>query len=149
MHNVLVTGAAGFIGSHISQYLLNCGRRVIGFDNLNNYYDVALKKERLRKLGSNSRWHFIHGDIANSQSLAKVFFDYSISSVLHLAAQAGVRWSIENPEAYITSNLVGFANIAEACRRSRGVAWHYKRSPALTGTRYACPEGELRGCLPW
>jgi len=117
----LITGAAGFIGYFLSKRLLEQGCRVIGVDNLNNYYDVALKHARLEKLiktGSNGLFIFIKDDISNKDVVNAVFSKYKPSIVVNLAAQAGVRYSIANPEAYIQSNIIGFFNILEACRHS-------------------------------
>lgn len=113
---ILITGAAGFIGFHLSKRLLARGMQVIGFDNVNNYYDVNLKENRLDILRKYSNFQFIKGDLANKEELEEVFKNNSIDIVVNLAAQAGVRYSIENPEAYIQSNLVGFFNILEYCR---------------------------------
>ncbi|MBO8219541.1 NAD-dependent epimerase [Prochlorococcus marinus] len=118
--NVLVTGAAGFIGYHLSAKLINDGFTVIGFDNLNNYYDVNLKKARLEKLkkikDKENSFVFKKGDLINKDYLNSIFYEYKPSFVINLAAQAGVRYSIENPKAYIESNIVGFSNILECCR---------------------------------
>ena len=117
----LITGVAGFIGYFLSKRLLEQGCRVIGVDNLNNYYDVALKHARLEKLiktGSNGLFIFIKDDISNKDVVNAVFSKYKPSIVVNLAAQAGVRYSIANPEAYIQSNIIGFFNILEACRHS-------------------------------
>ena len=114
----IVTGAAGFIGHHVSLSLLSRGERVVGLDNLNNYYDVALKQARLSRLQSNPSFHFEQLDISREVELAAVFERYGpIQKVVHLAAQAGVRYSIENPMAYVQSNLVGQVVMLEQCRR--------------------------------
>lgn len=114
----LVTGAGGFIGFYLSKRLLDAGARVIGYDNMNNYYDVSLKEDRLKILVENGgdRFTFIRGNIADKDLVFKTFEDYKPDIVVNLAAQAGVRYSIENPAAYVESNLVGFFNILEACR---------------------------------
>lgn len=112
---VLVTGAAGFIGANLSKRLLECGMKVIGIDNINDYYDVALKEKRLKML-DNENFKFIKGDLADKNLLMSIFKDNSIDIVVNLAAQAGVRYSIENPEAYLQSNIVGFFNLLECCR---------------------------------
>lgn len=114
---VLVTGAAGFIGFHLTEYLLKSNYEVIGIDNLNDYYDVALKKDRLSVLNESSDFKFVYCDISNSEELISVFDKYKPFYVINLAAQAGVRYSITNPKAYVDSNLVGFMNVLEACRR--------------------------------
>lgn len=116
---VLVTGAAGFIGSGLCRRLLaDCDVKVVGIDNMNDYYDVGIKEERLRELTSCHRFSFIRGSIADRQLVDRVFAEYVPDVVVNLAAQAGVRYSITNPDAYIESNLIGFYNILEACRHS-------------------------------
>ena len=112
----LVTGAAGFIGFYLSKKLLEQGCRVVGIDNINDYYDVKLKVDRLDQLKSYDAFSFIQGDIADKEKVNDVFEAYKPDVVVNLAAQAGVRYSIENPDAYIQSNIVGFFNILEACR---------------------------------
>jgi len=112
----LVTGAAGFIGFHTSQYLLERGDSVIGIDNLNDYYDPSLKEARLLKLNDNNNFSFHKIDIIDKDAIDTVFKSESPDYVIHLAAQAGVRYSLENPYAYIDSNITGFMNILEACR---------------------------------
>ncbi len=116
---VLVTGAAGFIGFHLSQKLLATGHKVVGIDNLNDYYDVQLKKDRLSQLESLEGFKFFQIDIADNAGIAKVFQNDRIDYVVNLAAQAGVRYSLENPHAYISANLVGFTNILEQCRHHK------------------------------
>ena len=114
---IFVTGAAGFIGSNLVKRLLNDveGVTVIGIDNMNDYYDVSLKEYRLKTL-SDSSFQFIKGDIADKPTIDGIFEKYRPAVVVNLAAQAGVRYSIENPDAYIMSNMMGFYNILEACR---------------------------------
>ena len=112
----MITGAAGFIGYHLSKRLLDAGAKVIGFDVMNDYYDVALKEYRLSFLKEYEGFTFVKGDLADKEVLVKVFEDYKPDAVMNLAAQAGVRYSIENPDAYVQANLVGFANILECCR---------------------------------
>jgi UDP-glucuronate 4-epimerase len=115
---VLVTGAAGFIGFHLSQRLLARGDEVIGLDNLNNYYDVSLKKDRLAQLQEKSGFSFYQLDLADREGMAQLFAEQCFDIVVNLAAQAGVRYSLKNPHAYIDSNLVGFINVLEGCRHS-------------------------------
>ena len=112
----IVTGAAGFIGFYLSKSLLGLGCKVIGIDNLNDYYDVSLKEDRLSILKTNEKFTFVKCDIADKTNLEDVFNTYKPDIVVNLAAQAGVRYSIDNPEAYVKSNLVGFCNILECCR---------------------------------
>ncbi len=123
---ILVTGAAGFIGFYLSKRLIeqNPSITVVGFDSVNDYYDVSLKKERLHILEETSKksdtgtFCFIHGNLADKKLIDSVFREYQPEIVVNLAAQAGVRYSITNPEAYIESNIIGFFNILEACRHS-------------------------------
>ena len=117
---ILVTGAAGFIGSNLAKRLLKDvqGIKVIGIDNMNDYYDIRLKEERLKELSGHESFVFIKGDIADKSLINKLFEEYKPQIVVNLAAQAGVRYSITNPDAYISSNLIGFYNILEACRHS-------------------------------
>jgi len=112
----LVTGAAGFIGFHVSKRLLEEGCDVVGLDNLNDYYDVSLKKARLNILENDPNFKFYKNDLEDSQTIAQLFQTENPGRVIHLAAQAGVRYSIKNPRAYIDSNIVGFLNILEGCR---------------------------------
>ena len=117
-HKILVTGAVGFIGFYLSKRLLEQGYEVIGIDNINDYYDVRLKHFRLDILQGFTNFTFIKGDLANKALIDKIFADYQPDIVVNLAAQAGVRYSITNPDAYINSNIIGFHNILEACRHS-------------------------------
>lgn len=113
---ILVTGAAGFIGYHLSRRFLKMGHSVVGLDNLNPYYSVELKKDRLAQLLDYEHFQFSQIDLADKKAVFKLFQDHDFSHVVNLAAQAGVRHSIENPGAYVDTNLVGFANILEGCR---------------------------------
>lgn len=117
---VLITGVAGFIGANLAKRLLRevKGIKVIGIDNMNDYYDVRLKGERLKELSSFPAFVFVKGDIADKSTIGKLFATYQPAIVVNLAAQAGVRYSITNPDAYVASNLIGFYNILEACRHS-------------------------------
>ena len=112
----LVTGGAGFIGYHLSKRLLELGARVIGLDNMNDYYEVSLKEARLDLLKPYENYQFVKGDLADKEEIFRLFEKEKPAIVVNLAAQAGVRYSIDNPDAYIQSNLVGFFNILEACR---------------------------------
>jgi UDP-glucuronate 4-epimerase len=114
---ILITGAAGFIGFHIADRLLKQGRRIVGVDNLNSYYDPALKEARLEMLRRDSRFLFVNADLADRAAVNALFSGQRFSTVLHLAAQAGVRYSLQNPHAYVDSNLAGFLNVLEGCRR--------------------------------
>ena len=112
----LVTGAAGFIGFHLSKSLLEQGARVIGFDNLNDYYDVQLKEDRLAVLKEYDNYTFIKGDLSDKAEVFRVFREYAPQVAVNLGAQAGVRYSIDNPDAYMQSNMMGFFHILEGCR---------------------------------
>ena len=112
----LITGGAGFIGFHLSKRLLEAGASVVGFDNMNDYYEVSLKEARLKELGDFEKYTFVKGDLADKEAVDAVFEKYKPQITVNLGAQAGVRYSIDNPEAYVQSNLVGFFNILEACR---------------------------------
>jgi UDP-glucuronate 4-epimerase len=118
MKTVLVTGAAGFIGFHLSQRLLSRGDEVIGLDNINDYYDVTLKKDRLAQLEGKPGFRFHKLELADREGIAQLFATQRFDAVVNLAAQAGVRYSLKNPHAYIDSNIVGFTNILEGCRHS-------------------------------
>ena len=115
---ILVTGAAGFIGFHVAQRLLQSGRRVVGLDNLNTYYDPRLKAARLSILENDKRFHFERTDLVDRTAVQELFARHRFPVVIHLAAQAGVRYSLQDPHAYIDANLVGFTNILEGCRRN-------------------------------
>ena len=113
--NYLITGCAGFIGFHLSRKLLLEGHSVVGLDNLNNYYDVSLKQARLNLLRDHDDFRFYQASLEDSQAIHQLFNEHSLSVVINLAAQAGVRYSLENPRAYIDSNIIGFLNLLEAC----------------------------------
>ncbi len=136
---ILVTGAAGFIGMHCSARLLAQGHQVIGIDNLNDYYDPRLKQARLAQLTSHPGFRFIETDIANRDALEKLFTEVRPERVLHLAAQAGVRYSLKNPHAYVQSNLVGFVNILEGCRHHGVQHLVYASSSSVYGANTKVP----------
>lgn len=135
----LITGAAGFIGFYLSKRLLEQGNRVIGVDNINDYYDVNLKHVRLEQLKLFSRFEFIKADISDKGMITKVFEQYNPNIVVNLAAQAGVRYSIENPDVYIQSNIVGFFNILEACRNHTVDHLLYASSSSVYGSNKKVP----------
>lgn len=138
-YTYLITGAAGFIGYHLSKRILEQGARVVGYDNMNDYYDVSLKEYRLSFLEKYTGFNFVKGDLADKETLMKVFEQYKPQVVVNLAAQAGVRYSIENPDAYIQSNLVGFANILEACRHNPVEHLLYASSSSVYGGNEKIP----------
>lgn len=136
---ILVTGAAGFIGFNLSSRLLKDGHEVYGIDNLNDYYDVSLKKKRLSIVEKQAGFKFILGDLADREKIKNLFEAYSFDYVINLAAQAGVRYSIENPASYIDSNLVGFGNILEGCRHSGVKHLVYASSSSVYGLNTNMP----------
>ncbi len=140
--NILVTGAAGFIGSTLALRLLQRGDRVVGLDNLNDYYDVNLKQARLARLRAHSGFEFEKADIADRERMARLFAERRFDAVMHLAAQAGVRYSIENPGAYIDANLVGFANVIEGARRSNVGHFVFASSSSVYGANARLPFAE-------
>ena len=136
---ILVTGAAGFIGMHLSKRLLERGDEVVGIDNLNNYYDVQLKHDRLKLLEDFENFTFIKMDMADREAMAKLFKEQQFNRVMNLAAQAGVRYSLKNPLAYVDSNLVGFANILEGCRHNKVEHLVYASSSSVYGSNTDMP----------
>lgn len=136
---ILVTGVAGFIGSNLARELLKKGEIIVGIDSLNDYYDVNLKLFRLEDLNKYSNFTFIKCDIADKQALIKIFDEYKFDVVVNLAAQAGVRYSITNPDAYIQSNLIGFYNILEACRNYPVKHLVYASSSSVYGSNKKVP----------
>ena len=131
--NVLVTGAAGFIGSHVSRALLARGDSVVGFDNLNDYYEVSLKQARLDRLLADKGFTFVKGSLEDAAAVGALFAGRPFDRVIHLAAQAGVRYSLTNPGAYVQSNLVGFLNVLEACRHAKTPHLAYASSSSVYG----------------
>jgi UDP-glucuronate 4-epimerase len=136
---ILVTGAAGFIGMHLSKRLLERGDEVVGIDNLNDYYDVQLKHDRLKQLENFDKFTFIKMDMADRDGMAKLFKEQQFNRVMNLAAQAGVRYSLKNPLAYVDSNLVGFANILEGCRHNNVEHLVYASSSSVYGANTDMP----------
>lgn len=139
---ILITGAAGFIGSYLSKKLIETVEniKVVGIDCITDYYDTSLKDERLKMLSAfGDKFSFMKGDIADKETLEKVFAEYNPSIVVNLAAQAGVRYSIDNPESYIHSNLIGFFNILEACRNHPVEHLVYASSSSVYGTNKKVP----------
>lgn len=139
---ILLTGVAGFIGMHTTLRLLERGDEVIGIDNLNDYYDVTLKQARLARLVTHPNFHFIQMDIADTQGMADLFAKADLQRVIHLAAQAGVRYSLLNPHAYIQSNLAGFTNILEGCRHGNIEHLIYASSSSVYGGNTKLPFSE-------
>jgi UDP-glucuronate 4-epimerase len=136
---ILVTGVAGFIGFHLAKKLLKSGNQVYGVDNLNDYYDVGLKQARLEQLLPYSQFTFEYLDISDRSSTANLFASGDFEVVVHLAAQAGVRYSLENPHAYVDSNLVGFTNILEGCRHSTVEHLIFASSSSIYGQNTQVP----------
>ncbi len=139
MRKILVTGAAGFIGYHLTQALLARGEQVVGIDNLNDYYNVQLKKDRLEQLRPNAAFQFFEMDLADTSGIKGLFAQHRFERVAHLAAQAGVRYSLTNPDAYVQSNLVGFCNILEGCRHNGVGHLMYASSSSVYGTNKVQP----------
>lgn len=135
----LITGAAGFIGAFLSKRLLEQGCKVIGIDNINDYYDIRLKYVRLEKLDAFENFTFIKGDISDKDMIMKAFAEHKPNVVVNLAAQAGVRYSIDNPDVYIQSNIIGFFNILEACRTNPVKHLVYASSSSVYGSNKKVP----------
>ncbi len=143
---VLVTGTVGFIGFHVAQRLLARGDSVVGFDVVNDYYDPAIKEARLEVLrGTDGDFSFVRANLADRDAVARCFAENRFDRVIHLAAQAGVRYSIENPHAYVESNLVGFTNILEGCRHSAVPHLTYASSSSVYGANTRMPFSEHDG----
>ncbi len=139
---VLLTGAAGFIGMSVSLRLLERGDEVVGLDNLNAYYDVRLKRDRLQRLRAHPNFRFVEADIADRPGIEALFAAERFERVVHLAAQAGVRYSLENPHAYVDSNVVGFLNVLEGCRRNPVEHLVYASSSSVYGGNTRMPFSE-------
>ena len=136
---ILVTGTAGFIGSHLAHRLLDRGDEVIGVDNVNDYYDVNLKEARLARLLNKAGFTEVRQDVADREAMEAVFREHKPERVVHLAAQAGVRYSLENPHAYVDANLVGFMNILEGCRHNEVKHLVYASSSSVYGANETMP----------
>ena len=136
---ILVTGAAGFIGFHLSKYLLDRGDEIVGLDNMNDYYDVSLKEARLAQLTCQEHFRFVKMDLADREGIAQLFKAECFERVVNLAAQAGVRYSLENPHAYIDSNIEGFINILEGCRHNDVEHLVYASSSSVYGANTSMP----------
>jgi len=143
---ILITGAAGFIGAALSRYLLARGDEVLGIDNLNNYYDVRLKQARLSRLTAMPGFRFIKASLEDGAAITNAFAEFRPARVVNLAAQAGVRYSLENPQAYVQSNLTGFVNILEACRHNRVESLVYASSSSVYGANRKLPFS-VRDCV--
>ena len=144
---ILVTGAAGFIGFHLCKRLIELGESVVGFDNINDYYDTNLKKARLKELETIEKkfkgsYSFVRGDLKDNALVEKVFSDFNPKYVVNLAAQAGVRYSIENPASYVNSNLIGFFNILESARKNKIKHLLYASSSSVYGGNQKMPFSE-------
>ena len=139
---ILVTGAAGFIGFHLSKKLTDQGHEVVGLDNLNDYYDPKLKRDRLQQLDQQSNFRFIKADLAERHAIEEIFKAEQFEVVVNLAAQAGVRYSLENPHAYIDSNIIGFTNILEGCRHNQVRNLIFASSSSVYGANTKQPFSE-------
>jgi UDP-glucuronate 4-epimerase len=149
---ILVTGHAGFIGFHLTRRLLERGDTVVGFDCVNDYYDVGIKERRLSILeetaaasGSNSNYSSIRANLADRAAVEACFAEHHFDRVIHLAAQAGVRYSLENPHAYVESNIIGFTNILEACRHAQVPHFTYASTSSVYGANTSMPFSEHQG----
>lgn len=143
---ILVTGAAGFIGFHVARKLLARGDSVVGFDVVNDNYDPAIKEARLEVLGgTNGDFTFVRANLADRDAVTKVFAEHRFDRVIHLAAQAGVRYSLENPHAYVESNLIGFTNILEGCRHAEVAHLTYASTSSVYGANTKMPFSEHEG----
>src|SRR5689334_22062226 len=139
---ILLTGAAGFIGMTTALRLLERGDEVVGLDNLNPYYDVQLKRDRLQRLTPHRHLRFVQADVAERPTMERLFHGERFDAVVHLAAQAGVRYSLQNPHAYVDSNVVGFTNILEGCRHNGVKHLVYASSSSVYGGNTQMPFSE-------
>ncbi len=139
MQKILITGAAGFIGFHLAQKLCAQGIEVLGYDNMNDYYDVNLKEARLAELKKHNSFDFIKADLADQSAMEDAFENFKPDIVINLAAQAGVRYSIENPRAYVDSNIVGFMNVLEGCRHHKVKHLVFASSSSVYGSNTKVP----------
>ena len=139
MEKILVTGSSGFIGMHLCENLLKDGIQILGIDNMNDYYDISLKESRLKKLEKYENFDFEKADISNYNKLKEIFGNFKPNKVVNLAAQAGVRYSLENPQAYINSNVMGFMNILECCRTYQIEGLIYASSSSVYGGNEKIP----------
>lgn len=139
MKKILVTGAAGFIGAHLAKELINKGDEVVGLDNINDYYDPVLKKDRMAALAHGERFEHVNLNLEDREGMEKLFDQHSFDVVVNLAAQAGVRYSLINPHAYIDTNIVGFVNILEGCRHSGVKHLVYASSSSVYGANTRMP----------
>ena len=139
MKTYLVTGVAGFIGFHLAKYLLDREIHVVGLDNVNDYYSVQLKRDRLAQLQDHDRFDFVEADLVQRESVDQVFSEYKFDRVVHLAAQVGVRYSVTHPRAYTDSNIVGFINILEGCRHAKVPHLTYTSSSSVYGANTQMP----------
>jgi UDP-glucuronate 4-epimerase len=142
MQKILVTGAAGFIGFHLTQKLCSAGVQVLGYDNMNDYYDVSLKQARLAELRKHNSFDFIEADLADAVAMERAFDDFKPDVVVNLGAQAGVRYSIDNPRAYVDSNITGFLNILEGCRHHNVKHLVFASSSSVYGANTKVPFSE-------
>ena len=138
----LITGSAGFIGSELCLQLLKLGKKIIGIDNHNDYYDPQFKEDRLKRYLNHPNYTHLRVDLSNKKAIEKIFKNYQLHQVINLAAQAGVRYSIENPIAYIDSNIVGFINILEGCRHHKIKHLIYASSSSVYGSNTKMPFSE-------
>src|SRR5579862_4972811 len=139
MEKFLVTGSAGFIGFHVAKRLLQDGRQVLGLDNLSDYYDVRLKRARLARLADHQGFRFVEADLADRERIERLFAEETLDCVVHLAAQAGVRFSLTHPHSYIQSNVVGFAHVLEGCRQAHIKHLVFASSSSVYGANETMP----------